>query len=770
MQKKKQPTPKKGQKKGNGKYVLIIWCIFFVLLTIPALIFYLASNDYFGELPGFEEIENPKSNLASQIISSDGVMIGKFYKENRTHVEFEQISPYVIDALVATEDERFFSHPGIDLRALARAVSKMGKGGGASTITQQLAKNLFHEPATSLIERLMQKTKEWVIAARLERQYTKEEIITMYLNQFDFIYQAVGIQSAAAIYFNQSADSLTLLESAMLVGMVKNPSLYSPITKPVQAVQRRNAVLYQMVRNNSLTREAFDTLKLKEIGLNYTRQGHDEGSAPYFREYVRSYMRKWSEENPKADGSKYNMYTDGLKIYTTIDTRMQQYAEEAVSEHMSNLQRVFFKVDGKKPGFPYSKLNQQQIDGIMTQAMRRSDRYRQMKRNGISEDSIREVFETPIRMHVFHWDGDIDTVMSPMDSIRYYKAFYRTGFIAVDPLTGFVKAYVGGMNFKHFKYDQVKMGRRQAGSTFKPFVYATAIKQKKYSPCFEVPDVLTCIEKGSYGLIKDWCPQNSNRQYGEVRTLRNALANSVNTITTFLMKQIGPEPVVRMVKAMGVEGEVPMQPSIALGTLDMSVYELAGAYTTFVNGGVYTQPLMITRIEDKNGTVLQEFSPFTREILNEQDAFVMLEILKGVTIHGTGARLRTKSGNYSYLNDVVTGFPYGFENPIAGKTGTTQNNSDGWFVGLVPNLVGVVWSGCEDRSAHFRGTAYGQGATVALPTWAIFMRKCYEDQRLNISKGNFPEPVDGVNVEVNCQKERLNEQSDPNNRLNNLGI
>ena len=762
MSKKKQSKP------SFRKYLIGLWVLFAIGLIVPVVIFYITALGWLGSLPGFEEIENPKSNLASQIITADGKLMGKFYKENRTHVEYHEISPHVISALIATEDERFIKHPGIDARSLARAVSKMGSAGGASTITQQLAKNLFHDAAPRGFERILQKLKEWVIAVRLERQYTKQEIITMYLNQFDFINQAVGIQSAAAIYFNERPDSLSITQSALLVGMVKNPALYNPVRFPDRALERRNVVLSQMVRNKVLNREAYDTLKTEDLGLNFTRQGHDEGLAPYFREYVRDYMREWVKNNPKTDGSHYNIYTDGLKIYTTVDSRMQQYAEEAVEEHMANLQRVFFKVEGSRNKFPFNRINQDQIDNILKQSMRRTDRYRNMKRNGVPEDSIELVFNTPVNMNVFSWEGDIDTVMSPMDSIRYYKSFLRTGFIAVNPHTGFVKAWVGGINYKHFKYDHVKTGRRQVGSTFKPFVYATAIKQKKYSPCFEVPDVLTCIEKGTYGLLKDWCPENSNRKYGETRTLRNALANSVNTVTTYLMKQIGPEPVVRLSKDLGFKGDIPEQPSIALGTLDGSVYEMAGAYTTFINEGVYTEPIMVTRIEDKNGTVLQEFSPYTKEIMNEQDAYVMVEILKGVTTSGTGARLRMKHGNYNHFNDVVTGFPYGFDNPIAGKTGTTQNNSDGWFVGMVPNLVGIAWAGGEDRSTNFRATAYGQGATMALPTWAIFMRKCYSDPELKISRDNFPKPEGGIDVIIDCEQYKLDIENNRDERLDKL--
>ncbi len=733
-----------------SKYVKWFWILVSCAVLSGFVAVGLAAVGAFGKLPTFEEIENPKSNLASQIITSDGKTLGKFYLENRTHSEYDELSPHLINALVATEDERYYQHSGIDFEAIARAVVRFGGEGGGSTITQQLAKQLFHRPPQTLIGRIKQKLKEWVIAARLERQYTKQEIIAMYFNQFDFLYQAVGINSAAKIYFNTTPDSLTIEQSAILVGMAKNPALYNPKRDTVRMKDRRNVVYRQMLRNDMITQEQYDTLKNRPLTIDFSREGHLEGIAPYFREYLRSFMKDWVKANPKSDGSEYNIYTDGLKIYTTIDYRMQTYAEEAVKEHFSNLQRVFFLKEKDRKYAPFHNITEDQIESLMNRAMRRSQRYKWLKRAGVSEDSIEKSFNTPVPMTVFSWEGDIDTVMTPMDSIRYYKHFYQAGLMSVEPQTGFVKAWVGGIDYKHFKYDHVKQGKRQVGSTFKPFVYGTAIKQKHYSPCFQVPNVRTCIEKGQYGLLEDWCPSNSNNEYGGIFTLKYALANSVNTVTTYLMKQIGPEPVVRLIRAMGVESDVVLQPSIALGTVDLSVYEMAGAYTTFANKGVYTQPIMVTRIEDKNGVVLEEFTPKTNEVMSEEDAYVILDLLKGVTQGGTGTRLRSK--NYSSINNVVTGAPWGFENPIAGKTGTTQNNSDGWFMGVVPNLITAVWGGCEDRAAHFGSIYYGQGATVALPAWALYMEKCYADKKLKVSKSDFEKPLDPISVELNCAR------------------
>lgn len=741
---------KTAQKDDFRSYVKWFWILVVSGTAIIPLCVFLAAVGAFGALPTFEEIENPKSNLASQIITSDDEILGKFYVDNRTHVDFKDLSPHLVQALVATEDERYYSHTGIDFEALARAIIKLGSDGGGSTITQQLAKQLFHKNPSGKIGRIVQKFKEWVIAAKLERQYTKEEIITMYFNQFDFLYQAIGIHSAASIYFNTTPDKLTLEQSAILVGMAKNPSAYNPHRNPENMLKRRNVVYLQMVRNKVIEESQRDTLKLRPIEMDFKRVGLSQGLAPYFREYLRKYMASWIENNPKADGEKYNLYTDGLKIYTTLDYRMQGYAEEAVKEHMSNLQSVFFNMEEGRKTAPFHNINQREIDAIMTRGKRNSPRYRSLKNSGMSADSIDIIFNTPIKMSIFAWGGDIDTLMSPIDSIRYHKYFYQTGMMSVEPQTGFVKAWVGGIDHSRFKYDHVKQGKRQVGSTFKPFVYATAIKQKHYSPCMEVPNVLTCIEKGKYNLLKDWCPKNSNNEYGSTETLKSGLAKSLNTITTYLMKQVGPEPVIRLAREMGVKSEIDNQPSIALGTADLSVYEMVGSYTTFLNKGVYTEPIMITRIEDKNGVVLAEFLPETNEVMSEEDAYVILNLLQGVTTTqgASGVRLKSTWGNYRH--DVVTGHPYAFKNPIAGKTGTTQNNSDGWFMGAVPNLITGVWGGCEDRAAHFGSIYYGQGATVSLPVWGLFMQKCYADKTLNISTANFEKPENPIKIELNC--------------------
>ncbi len=744
--------------KNTTRYIRLFWLVIGVLFSLVLIFVSAISLGFFGSLPGFEEIENPKSNLATQIISLDGVVLGKFYKENRTHAEFEDLSPHLVNALVATEDERFYSHSGIDFKALVRAVVLFGKAGGGSTITQQLAKMLFHDPPGNIVERIIQKGKEWIIALRIERHYSKQEILAMYLNQFDFLYQAVGIESASQIYFDKKPKELDIHEAALLIGMAKNPSFFNPMRFPERALQRRNVVLKQMYRNNFITLDELDSIKEIPLSIKFRKQSHVEGLASYLREHIRLFLSEWVKNNRKPDGSMYNIYTDGLKVYTTIDSRMQKYAEEAVGEHISNYQRVFFAREGSRRDFPFVKLTEKEIQDLMMRAVKRSERYKNLNSLGISQDSIMKNFQTPIPMQIFSWNGEIDTILSPLDSIRYYKSFYQSGFMAVEPQTGFIKAWVGGINFKHFKFDNVYQAKRQVGSTFKPFLYATAIKEKKYSPCFEVPDARICIEAGMYGLLKDWCPSNSDDKYQGMITLKRALAESKNTVSTFLMKQIGPASVVQLCRDIGIKSEVPEAPSIALGTMDLSVYELVGAYTTFANKGTYTEPVVVLRIEDKNGLTLTEFEPFTREVMSEEVAYVMLDILKAVTQFGTGARLRSRSG--SYLDNVVTGFPWAFDNPIAGKTGTTQNNSDGWFVGMVPNLVAGAWVGCEDRSAHFRSTYFGQGATAAMPVWALFMKKCYADPALKISRSDFESPQEPISIITNCDEYRRKQNSD----------
>ncbi len=722
----------------------------FVLCVPLAFILLVIGTLLFSDLPAIEDIANPQTKLASQIISSDGEELGKFYSENRTNVSYNQLSPYLEQALVATEDERFYSHSGIDFKSIARAIYGLGSKGGGSTITQQLAKMQFTQVSGNIIERVFQKLKEWIIAVQLERLYTKQEIIALYFNQYDFLNQGVGIESASRIYFNVSPDSLKIEQAAMLVGMCKNSSYYNPRKRPELTQGRRNQVFLQMMKNDLLTRAEVDSLSALPLVLDYTPQGHDQGLAPYFREYLRAYMADWLEAYEERTGVKLNLYTDGIKIYTTIDSRMQRYAEEAVQEHMSNLQRVFFKQEKNRKHRPFHFPNnaEEQIKNIMTQAMKNTLRYQTLKRENASETEIATAFNTPIPMTVFTYQGDKDTVLSPMDSLRYYKSFYNVGLMSVEPQTGFVKAWVGGINFKYFKYDHVKQGKRQVGSTFKPFVYAAAVTQKHFSPCMLVPNVRTCIEAGTFDLLKDWCPDNSDDKYGGMLTLKQGLAQSKNTITTYLMKQIGPGPVIELARKMGVTSEIPMQPSIALGTVDLSVYEMVGSYTTFANKGIYTEPIMVTRIEDKNGVVLEEFIPLTNEVMTEEDAYIVANLLKGVTQSGTGQRLR--SGGANYADNHVTGYPYKFTNPIAGKTGTTQGNSDGWFMGMVPNLITGVWTGCEDRSVHFGATMYGQGATTALPIWGIFMRKCYADEKLGVSKDDFLKPEGEMTIDLNC--------------------
>lgn len=739
---------KKIKKTSSSTFTKWIWRIFLGGIAFSFIVFLLASMGFFGKLPNFEELENPESNLATEVISIDGKTLGKYYRENRTPVKFQDLPENLIQAVVATEDERFYNHSGIDMRGTARAIFKLGKGGGASTITQQLAKMLFTKSASNnIIVRLTQKVKEWVIAIRLEKQYTKNEIITMYFNKYDFGHHAVGIRSAARIHFGKEPIELNTEESAMLVGMLKNSSLYNPMRRAEMVEQRRNVVLKQMNRNNYITETEKDSLQKLPLHLNINLEGHSDGSATYFREYVREFMKDWINDNPKPDGESYNIYRDGLKIYTTIDSRMQKYAEEAMQEHMTNLQNVFFKQQKKNKNAPFYDLTTEQIESTLLSAMKRTDRWRKMKSAGNSEKEILASFQETTPMQIFSWKGEIDTIMSPLDSIKYYKHFLQSGIFSTDPQTGHVKAWVGGINYKHFQYDHVKQGKRQVGSTFKPFVYATALNQLGYSPCDEFPNTPYTIPKGKYGLLEDWTPRNSSDKYGGMKTLKNALANSVNVITANLIDQTTPHNVVQFAHNLGIETEIPEVPSIALGTIDLSLYEMIGALNTFANKGMYVKPMMILRIEDKNGTVLQEFNPKTKEVLSEEIAYATINLMQGVTEYGSGVRLRTSGAVYP--DNVVTGYPYQFKNPIAGKTGTTQNQSDGWFMGLVPNLSTGVWVGAEDRAVHFKDLARGQGATMALPIWALFMRKCYENKELEISTGDFERP-ENFSININC--------------------
>ena len=745
---------KKKQKDPVRKHIKTFWKIFGGGLLLLLLVFLLASWGIFGKLPDETSLENPEKNLATEIISSDGNTLGKFYKENRTPVQFEELPDHLVNALIATEDVRFYDHSGIDAKGTVRAFVYLGSKGGASTISQQLAKLFFTEKVSrNKLQRGIQKIKEWVIATRLERRYTKEEIITMYFNEYDFLNQAVGIESAANIYFDKPPSQLTTAESAVLVGMFKNSSLYNPLRNPEGVTNRRNVVLAQMAKYDFITTEVKDSLQALPLGIQYTPQGHDEGIATYFREYVRAFMEEWIDENPKSDGSEYNIYRDGLKIYTTIDSKMQEYAEEAVTAHMENLQKEFDRQNEKNKTAPFRDITEKEIETIINSAMKRSDRWREMKKAGKSEKEIIESFNTKTQMRIFSWQGDIDTLMTPMDSIRYYKHFLRSSLLSMAPQTGAVKAWVGGANYKHFKYDMVKTGKRQIGSTFKPFVYATAIDQMHMSPCDTLPNTPYCIPAGKHGNMKEWCPKNSDGNYGGLLSLREALAKSVNTITARLIDRVGPSPVIELVQKMDVDDdEIPEVPSIALGTPDVSLYEMVGAYGTFANEGVYVKPTMIERIEDKNGTVLYVNVPETKDVISSETAFVTVSLMQGVTQGGSGTRLRhTWASANSLYKNAVTGYPYAFENPIAGKTGTTQNNSDGWFMGMVPNLVTGVWVGGEDRAVHFPTTAYGQGATMALPIWAMYMKKCYADEDLDVSTGNFRKP-EKISIETDCSK------------------
>ena len=758
----------------NYKFqIFIFWFIFSLGIVTMYGVFYLASIGKFGEMPDFRQLENPKTNFASEIISSDNQILGKYYfNDNRTPVDYDEINIETVNALIATEDERFYSHPGIDLKATVRAIVFLNTRGGASTISQQLARQLFvGVRSRNIFQAIGQKIKEWVIAVELEKQYTKEEIITMYLNIYDFGYYGDGIKSASNIYFSKEPIDLKIEESAMLVGMLQNSSLYDPIRRPEITKKRRDLVLMQMAKNNYISEKDKDSLQNIPLELNYTPQSHRQGLATYFRSYLRGFMKDWTENNLKKDGSKYNLYVDGLKIYTTINSKMQRYAEESVKEHMINLQKEFFIQNDTVSSAPFTDLEEDQEEAIMKRAMRRSERWRKSKLAGKTNDEIEESFNVPTNMTVFTWDGDVDTLMSPIDSIRYYKHFLRAGMMSMNPKNGHVMAWVGGIDYRNFQYDHVMLSKRQIGSTFKPFLYATAIDQLKLSPCDMLPDLIHCIEPYKYGNPEPWCPTNSSDKYGGMRTLSNALANSKNTISAQLIDKVGPRPVANLARNLGVSSNIPNVPAIALGTPDLSVYEMVGAYGAFANKGIYVKPIMVTKIEDKNGTIVYQSKPETRDVLSEESSYVTLKLLEGVTKFGSGARLRhdipEDERNYVYKN-VVTGYPYKFDNAIAGKTGTTQNQSDGWFIGMVPNLVTGVWVGGEDRSVHFKEIAYGQGATMSLPIWGLFMKKCYQDEELQVSKEDFEEP-EVLSIELDCSKvlpaESESDESDINDLL-----
>lgn len=725
-------------------------------------------NGWIGYLPELEDLQNPINRYATQVYSSDGKVLGTWHlnKENRVVVPYEKISPYVVNALVATEDERFYEHSGIDFWALGRAIVKRGilgqtEAGGGSTITQQLAKQLYSEKAHSTLERLMQKPIEWVIAIKLERNYTKQEIITLYLNYFDFLHNAVGIKTAANTYFNKEPSQLDICESATLVGLCKNPSLFNPVRYPERARQRRNVVLAQMLKVGYFTQAQYDKERVKPLKLDFHRIDHKDGTATYFREFLRLYMMAkrpdrndesrypswnqnqyvydsiawetdplygWCNKNRKRDGEPYNLYADGLKVYTTIDSRMQQFAEQAMYDHVAHyLQPQFERENRGKPNAPYSNLSAKQVASILNRSKTQSERYRVMRQAGCSDEEIDEAFNTKVHMTVFTYHGDVDTLMSPMDSIRYYKKFLRSGMMSMDPKTGAVKAYVGGLEYEHFMYDMVMSGRRQVGSTIKPFLYSLAM-ENGYSPC----DVAPNVQRTYMVAGKPWTPRNGSRsRYGQMVTLKWGLAQSNNWISAYLMSRLNPYQLVQLLHDYGINNpDIYPSMSLCLGPCDVSVAEMVSAYTAFANHGIRCAPLFVSRIEDNEGNLITEFQPRMNEVISAETAQKMLVMMMGVVDGGTAGRLR---------------FRYNLTGQIGAKTGTTNLNSDGWFIGFTPDLVTGIWVGGEDRDIHFGSMAMGQGATVSLPIWALYMKSLYAHPDLGYdpeAKFDLPEGYD----------------------------
>lgn len=759
------------------KYIYAFWAVFATGILAISVMFFLIAEGKIGYMPSFKDLENPQSLLASEVISRDDVVIGRYFRENRSYVTYEQLPKNLVDALVATEDVRFYSHSGIDLRGLFRVLKGIVTGdsssGGGSTLSQQLAKMLFpRDEMESKFDLVMRKFKEWVIAVKLEKSYTKEEIITMYLNKYDFLNLAVGIKSAARIYFNTVPDSLRAEQSAMLVGMAKNSALFNPVRRPELTQNRRNVVLSQMERYNYISQTERDSLSALPMELEFTREDFKEGLAPYFREYLRVTMGAnkpdrakyaswqtqkykedsvawetnplygWCKKNFKPDGTNYDLYEDGLKIYTTIDSHMQQYAEEAVEEHLkSELQPGFNKYMRNLRNAPFSNdMSTEDVKKLLDISMRQSERYRLLRLRGLDKDEIRKVFDEKIEMTVFSWKGDRDTIMSPMDSIRYNLAYLRSSFMAMDLESGGVRAYVGGPDYRNFMYDMVIGGKRQVGSTVKPFLYTLAM-QNGYSPCTKVPNV-----KQQF-ILPDgriWEAKNSDKDPehdGKMVTLKWGLANSVNNISAWLMKQFNPQSVADLMHKMGIYSYIDPVPSMFLGTADISLYEMVGAYGTFANKGVFTRPYFVTRIEDKYGNVIATFLPERNDAIDEQTAYLMINLLRGVIDSGTGRRLR---GGRDYA---------GFRDPIGGKTGTTQNHSDGWFIGLTPQLVAGAWTGAELRSIRFGSISMGQGANMALPIWARFMHKVYDDSSLEYKPDHDFEKPMNFTLDLNCDDE-----------------
>ena len=748
-------------------FIHFLWWLLGLTFLGSSLAFVAIWNGWIGYMPPVEDLQNPISRFATQIYSSDGKVIGtwNFNRENRICVPYSDLSPYLVKALVATEDVRFYDHSGIDFIALSRAIVKRGllgqtSAGGGSTITQQLAKQLYSDAAGSTLERLLQKPIEWVIAVKLERNYTKEEIIALYLNYFDFLHNAVGIKTAATTYFYKDPKNLTLEEAATLIGLCKNPSLFNPVRYPERCRERRNVVLDQMRKAGYITDEQYEKSCALPIALNFHRNDHKDGTAPYLREFLRVYMSAerpdrskypswnkrqyvldsiawdtdplygWCNKNFKKDGTPYNLNADGLKVYTTIDSRMQRYAEEAVYGHVARyLQPEFFKENKGKPNAPFtSQLTKKQVNQIMERAVLQSERYRILKANGASDEEIHKSFHTPTDMSIFTYHGDVDTTMTPIDSIRYVKSFLRAGFMSMDPVTGAVKAYVGGLDYTHFMYDMVTGGRRQVGSTIKPFLYSLAM-ENGFSPCDLAPNVQhTYMVAG-----KPWTPRNaSHKRAGEMVTLKWGLAQSSNWISAYLMSKLSPQQFVQLLHDYGINNpDIHPSMSLCLGPCEMTVAEMVSAYTTFANHGIRTAPMFVSRIEDNEGNVITNFQPRMNEVISEESANKMLVLLKGVVDGGTAGRLRYK---------------YNFTGEIGGKTGTTNRNSDAWFMGFTPQLVSGCWVGGDDRDIHFDSMRMGQGATMALPIWAYFMKKVYRDKTLPYdpnAKFDLPEGFDG---------------------------
>ena len=748
-------------------FIHFLWWLLGLTFLGSSLAFVAIWNGWIGYMPPVEDLQNPISRFATQIYSSDGKVIGtwNFNRENRICVPYSDLSPYLVKALVATEDVRFYDHSGIDFIALSRAIVKRGllgqtSAGGGSTITQQLAKQLYSDAAGSTLERLLQKPIEWVIAVKLERNYTKEEIIALYLNYFDFLHNAVGIKTASTTYFYKAPKNLTLEEAATLIGLCKNPSLFNPVRYPERCRERRNVVLDQMRKAGYITDGQYEKSCALPITLNFHRNDHKDGTAPYLREFLRVYMSAerpdrskypswnkrqyvldsiawdtdplygWCNKNFKKDGTPYNLNADGLKVYTTIDSRMQRYAEEAVYGHVARyLQPEFFKENKGKPNAPFtSQLTKKQVNQIMERAVLQSERYRILKANGASDEDIHKSFHTPTDMSIFTYHGDVDTTMTPIDSIRYVKSFLRAGFMSMDPVTGAVKAYVGGLDYTHFMYDMVTGGRRQVGSTIKPFLYSLAM-ENGFSPCDLAPNVQhTYMVAG-----KPWTPRNaSHKRAGEMVTLKWGLAQSSNWISAYLMSKLSPQQFVQLLHDYGINNpDIHPSMSLCLGPCEMTVAEMVSAYTTFANHGIRTAPMFVSRIEDNEGNVITNFQPRMNEVISEESANKMLVLLKGVVDGGTAGRLRYK---------------YNFTGEIGGKTGTTNRNSDAWFMGFTPQLVSGCWVGGDDRDIHFDSMRMGQGATMALPIWAYFMKKVYRDKTLPYdpnAKFDLPEGFDG---------------------------